>query len=248
MNWIYLSPHLDDVALSVGGLVWEQSQSGHEVQIWTICAGDPPDGELSPFAQAMHERWGIGPQAIAGRRQEDLHACQILGASADHLHIPDCIYRRSSKTGVHLYDSEHKLRSPVHGDEQALVVHIAEMLQVRLSPLRPNIRLVSPLTLGRHVDHRLTRAAAEKLGQPLYFYADFPYVLQTEFIGRVPKLDSKIFDISPQGMRAWQQAVAAHQSQISTFWDNPDEMRAEIATYYQQFGGIWIGNPRSSED
>jgi LmbE family N-acetylglucosaminyl deacetylase len=243
MNWVYLSPHLDDVALSAGGLVWEQVQAGQVVHIWTICAGDPPDGELSPFAQSIHARWGIGSDAIAGRRQEDLHSCQIMGALADHFHIPDCIYRRSDKTGAHLYASEEALWYPVHADEQALVLQMAERLRERLSPLLPDIRLVSPLTLGNHVDHRLTRAAAEKTGLPLYFYADFPYVLRTGFTGQTRGLDSRFFTISTQGMESWQAAIAAHHSQIGTFWNSLEDMRTEISGYYQQFGGIWIGQP-----
>jgi len=42
MHWIYLSPHLDDAVLSCGGIIWQQVQSGHQVEIWTICAADPP--------------------------------------------------------------------------------------------------------------------------------------------------------------------------------------------------------------
>jgi len=68
MNWIYLSPHLDDVALSVGGLLWEQSQAGEQVAVWTICAGDPPPGDFAAFAQTLHARWGIGIEAAAARR------------------------------------------------------------------------------------------------------------------------------------------------------------------------------------
>jgi len=53
MNWIYISPHLDDVAFSSGGLVWEQSNAGEQVGIWTIFAGDPPVGPLSDFAEKL---------------------------------------------------------------------------------------------------------------------------------------------------------------------------------------------------
>ncbi len=239
MNWVYLSPHLDDVALSVGGLVWEQVQAGHPVHIWTICAGDPPAGQLSPFAQAIHVRWGIGREAVAGRRQEDLLACQVLGATALHFGIPDCIYRRSGRTGVHLYTSEESLWYPVHDDEQVLVAQVCDMLLERLTPLLPDARLVAPLTLGDHVDHRLVRAAAEKVGLPLHFYADFPYVLRT---GLAAELTGKYYPISPGGMVAWQDAIAAHRSQISTFWESLDEMRAEIKSYYQHMGGIWLGS------
>lgn len=79
MKTIYLSPHLDDAALSCGGLVWMQAQAGERVEIWTMCAGDPPEGRLSDYAQAHHERWGLGREAVAARREEDARSCNILG-------------------------------------------------------------------------------------------------------------------------------------------------------------------------
>jgi LmbE family N-acetylglucosaminyl deacetylase len=240
MDWVYLSPHLDDVALSVGGLVWDQAQAGQRVQIWTICAGDPPAGELSPFARALHVRWGIGREAVAGRRQEDLQACQILGATAVHFEFPDCIYRRSSKTNVHLYTSEEALWYPVHVDEQVLVAQVCEELQERFAPLPPDARLVVPLTLGNHIDHRLTRAAAEKVGRPLHFYADFPYVLRTGLPGKMAVPGEQCYQVSLDGMHAWLEAIAAHRSQISSFWESLDEMRSEVRAYYQEVGGIWL--------
>ncbi|MBA4379671.1 MAG: PIG-L family deacetylase, partial [Anaerolinea sp.] len=58
MRWIYISPHLDDAVLSCGGLIWEQSHAGTQVEIWTVCTGDPPEGPLSPFAEVLHAEWG----------------------------------------------------------------------------------------------------------------------------------------------------------------------------------------------
>ncbi len=86
MEWIYLSPHLDDIALSCGGLVWEQVHSGSQVSIWTICAGDPPSQAYSDFARSFHERWGTGVWAVATRRAEDIVSCARLGAA--HRHFP----------------------------------------------------------------------------------------------------------------------------------------------------------------
>ena len=80
MTWIYLSPHLDDAAFSCGGLIWEQVKAGETVEVWTICAGEPPEGELPPFARSLHDRWGTGGQTVARRRAEDQAACEVLGA------------------------------------------------------------------------------------------------------------------------------------------------------------------------
>ncbi len=234
---IYLSPHLDDVALSLGGLLWEQAQAGVDVCIFTICAGDPPKGKLSPFAESLHIRWGIGRNAMEERRSEDILSCQRLGASYHHLDIPDCIYRRSPKTGEHLYDSESALWNPVHPDEDTLIGDIRAAILEKLSPVDT---LICPLTIGNHVDHRLTRAAAERTGIPLQYYADYPYALVEEADHLTANLEASQFAITPKGISAWQDAVAAHHSQISTFWEDLEEMRSAIQSYFEQRGGIWL--------
>ena len=235
MNWIYLSPHLDDVALSVGGLLWEQSQAGEQVSIWTICGGDPPPGDYSPFAESLHNRWQTGAEAMLVRRLEDIEACQILGADYLHFDIPDCIYRQSPITGEPLYASEQALWNPVHPDEEAVITKLAEQMKEQLPA---DSKMICPLTLGNHIDHRLTRAAAERRGIPLWFYADYPYLLEADNLQELEKLRSTVTPISPDGVLAWQEAVAAHSSQISTFWENRVEMQAAIQAYSQKMTGV----------
>ena len=235
MHWIYLSPHLDDVALSVGGLLWEQSQAGERVSIWTICGGEPPPGDYSPFAKSLHIRWQTGAEALQVRRLEDIEACHILGADYAHFDIPDCIYRRSPITGEHLYASEQALWYPVHPDEEAIISELVEQMKKQLPA---DSKIICPLTLGNHIDHRLTRAAAERLGIPLWFYADYPYLLGSDNLQALEKFRSTVIPISPDGVLAWQEAVAAHSSQISTFWENLVEMRAAIQAYSQKMTGV----------
>jgi len=54
MRNIYVSPHLDDAALSAGGFLYEQGHAGGETEIWTVMCGVPAAVELSPLAQALH--------------------------------------------------------------------------------------------------------------------------------------------------------------------------------------------------
>jgi hypothetical protein len=105
----------------------------------------------------------------------------------------------------------------------------------------PGVMIVCPLALGGHVDHQLTRAAAERLGCPLWYYADYPYVLkEAEELDRLQQSgwEAVQFPISPEGLSAWEAAVAAHASQISTFWAGVDEMRAELRTYAHSQTGL----------
>ncbi len=233
-KWIYLSPHLDDVALSLGGLLWEQAAAGDETAVWTICAGDMPDEALSPFAESLHARWETGYEAMVQRRSEDVEACRILGASHRHFSIPDCIYRQSERTGEYLYKSENSLFGPLHPDEQILVRKLSQTLKEALTP---EVNLVCPLGLGNHVDHQLTRAAAEQIQIPLWYYADYPY-LQDVPDWRPEDMYPFQYSISEEGVDAWGDAVAAHQSQISTFWANVSDMRRSIRAYSQQMVGL----------
>jgi len=238
VSWVYLSPHFDDVALSCGGLVWEQVRAGESVSILTICAGKPPPGTLSPFAQSLHARWQADQKAPARRKSEDIKSCHILGAGYRHFTIPDCIYRRHPATHEYMYASEESLNGPLHPGEASLIQHLRRQLR-RL--LAPGTSLVCPLALGNHVDHQLTRLAAEGLGYELRYYADFPYVLRDgTLLERMEQAGWtwQTFPVSATGLQAWQASIAAHASQISTFWAGKPEMEQAVKDYWLQYGGI----------
>ncbi len=241
MHWIYLSPHLDDAALSCGGLIWEQAQAGDRAEIWTICAGDPPPGPLSPFAEFLHARWQTGREAVALRRQEDLRACYVIHASAVHFPVPDCIYRLGSPGSDHWYASEQAIFGDLHPEEAHLVESLSQEIASRL-PVGAS--LVAPLALGGHVDHRLVRQVVERLGShqrlPTWYYADYPYVLYStsELPSQANGWQRTAFPISHPGLSAWASAIAAHSSQISTFWPDLEAMQDAIQAYCQQAGGI----------
>ena len=56
---IYLSPHLDDAALSCGGQIARFRGEGRSVLIVTVTAGDPPTGAESRYIQELHSRWQL---------------------------------------------------------------------------------------------------------------------------------------------------------------------------------------------
>jgi LmbE family N-acetylglucosaminyl deacetylase len=242
MSWVYLSPHFDDVVLSCGGLIWEQTQAGFSVNIWTICAGIPKAEPLSDFAQSLHTRWETGDQAVENRRREDSAACARLSATSRRFPILDCIYRRSEPIGF-LYTSEEALFGSLHPAEQGLIHRLSIDLGQALDP---RDELVVPLALGGHVDHRLVRAAAESADHPLRYYADYPYVCRN--LDQIQDLrqagwEETLFDVSPAGLEAWQEAIAAHRSQISTFWPSLEAMYAAIYDYLDLMGGAILWKP-----
>lgn len=243
MDWIYLSPHLDDVALSCGGLVWEQNQTSEMARIWTICAGDPPAGPLSSFAESLHQRWQTGREATQQRRQEDIRSCQRLGATWLHFCLPDCIYRKANPDGKHLYTSEEGIFGELHPSEQILVDQLSHDI---LDLLPAKAELVAPLALGGHVDHRLVRIAAEKTERPIWYYPDYPYVLKAEKeLNQLRQAgwQTSQFKITPAGLLAWQEAIEEHSSQISTFWPDLTNMRLAIQSFYAADAGGTLWHP-----
>jgi LmbE family N-acetylglucosaminyl deacetylase len=255
MTWIYLSPHLDDAAFSCGGLIAQQNLSGETAEIWTICAGDPPPGPFSPFAEALHFLWQAGREATALRRAEDSLACARLSAACRHLPLPDCIYRRAGldyweasspahpgqEPGAYLYPDRDAIFGDLHPLEAGLVNILAQKLDEMLPP---EAEVVCPLTLGGHVDHKLARQAVELLGRRLWYYADYPYA--REHGKEIATLEAdgwrrQCFSISQTALLAWIQAIAAHRSQISTFWQDDSAMQADIQAYFDQSGGaiLW---------
>ncbi len=238
MEWIYLSPHADDVALSCGGLVWEQASAGEKVTVWTICAGDPPDPPFSPFAEMLHRRWQTGPDAVQHRRQEDCQSCARMGASVEQFSLPDCIYRQDAEKTFFLYAAEEAILGPIHPAEAPLVETLRAEIERRIPP---QASLVCPMSLGGHVDHRLTFAAASRYSGNLWFYADFPYILRArEQLAEKEAAGWRktVFSVSSAGLSAWQDAVAAHASQISTFWPDLDAMGLALRQYCNEAGGI----------
>ena len=241
MTTIFLSPHFDDAAYSCGGLIWELIRQGEAVEVWTVCSGKPPDRPLTPFAELLHARWETtGAEVIAIRRGEDEAACRRLGAGRRYFDVPDCIYRWLPGDQP-LVNQEEDLWQPVHPGEAGLIASISG----RVKEMLPSgSTLVCPMGIGKHVDHRITRLAAETAvggGKEscLGYYADLPYVLRLngQNLPVEPGWEEKLFPLSIGGLDAWQDAVAAYASQLSSFWSGEDEMREQMAAYAAACGG-----------
>lgn len=240
MKTIYLSPHLDDVVFSCGGYIWDQIQQGQEVEIWTIFAGDPPNGELSDLAYSIHKSWKLNENVVAARREEDLEACRILGAEARHLPFPDAIYR-SSRNGVPYYQQGEDIFGGLDPREAGLIDKVRDALKVMLPE---ECELITPLVIGNHVDHEVTRKAAARLGRCLTYYADYPYAREPDgqeiirFMENSREWQADQLQVSVDGMERWWRAACAYRSQISTFWKNDEELRKEIRDYSGIVGGF----------
>jgi len=233
---IYLSPHLDDAALSCGGLIYQQTHAGERVLVVTLFAGSPPDDEITPFARELKARWGGATDPVAVRRREDLAAWRALGAEGLHLPYYDCVYRSDPRTGEAYYPDVASIFADLHPAERDWRRELLAALRERVADLCA-ARIVAPLTVGHHVDHILAQQMALELmrqGCDVRFYEDYPYAGDAEAIGRAlapwPRgcWSVEAFYLNEAALAAKGDAVACHASQISTFWPDVDAMRRAL--------------------
>ncbi len=240
MRPVFLSPHPDDAVLSCGGLLYQLAQAGQRPVVFTIFGGDRPSGApLSDFARALQTRWQLNDDAPAARREEDRAACDRLGAMLIHLPFADAIYRVAPGTDRALYDSEEAIFGDVR--DPGLIDLIAAALRAKFQPIGLSaIRCFTPLTAGHHVDHVLTRAAAERLPIELIYYEDYPYAEQPEQLARVwgeDRWDSEAIGLSEAALQAKIEAFLCHRSQLSTFYRDEAEVAQRLRAYARSTGG-----------
>lgn len=241
---IYLSPHLDDAALSCGGQIFQQTKAGQRILIVTITAGDPDVSSVSEYAQSLHARWALLVDAVAARRAEDLAANAILGADTRHWTVPDCIYRYHPTTGEPFYVSDPDIFGDVNPAEMNLVNELAQ----QMAQLPTAQRIYAPLTIGHHVDHQLTRIAAELCFGPqnIIYYEDYPYAEKTGALalvipGNQTGWQATVIPLSEADVQAKIEAIYAFKSQLSTFFDSRSHLEQRIQDFTTAVGGerIW---------
>ncbi len=230
---LYLSPHLDDAALSCGGRMAAQAAAGERVRVVNVFAGIPDYSRLSAYAERQHGKWGWPTDPVASRRAEDEAVLHALGAEVEHWEDTDCIYRQVD--GQFVYTDHDAVFGPVHPAETALITRLASRLG-QVSQSLPDAHFYAPLALGGHVDHRIVRAAAgavQHLGADVGFYEDFPYATQPAALQAVQaELGGHwTSELTPIDVEAKIQVVAGYASQLLAVFHDPARMPQVVREY-----------------
>ncbi len=255
-RWIYLSPHLDDVALSCGGQIAAATRAGAPVDIVTIFAGDEP-GPGEPAASALvakiYDLWRLEAGAVmATRRREDLAACRELAATALHWQLQEAIHRRDSTRGEALYPTLERLFGAVAPPEEELVAALARRFAALSSP-GDATRVVAPLGVGGHVDHRIVRAAAERaFGAALEYYEEFPYIVWKLFALRRAGIHGRSWKARRQALTAADvaarvAAIACYASQVTPLFRTPERIGRLVRRHVRRAGGERLWRRRAGE-
>lgn len=241
---IYISPHLDDVALSCGGQIFLQTQRGERVLVVTVAAGEPQTTKRSTFAQFLHHNWGFSAgEGVVMRRAEDAEACANLGAETMHWHLPDAIYRLHPETEEPLYTSNEDIFGLVHPTEAPLIEEIAQFF----SSLPSAARVVAPLAIGNHVDHQLVHAGAARVWETdLLYYEDYPYVQRhpqglSDRLQPATSWRSYLISLPYAAVRARLAATRAYASQLSSLFNDDADLEASVRAQIARTGGerLW---------
>ena len=255
MRHLFLSPHLDDTALSCGGLAHQLAVSGAEVFNATLCTADAPaNWQASSAAAHVHAEWQLGDQPYPARRAEDLKACAQLGIKPLHLGLPDAVYR-FDPSGSPLYTDNFMGGKLAFFDLSTTLEQAARALRIMLYERvgLSDLQLYCPLTLGGHVDHLLLRRAVESLQSVLNlhicYYEDYPYGEYNDARSHpaTRNLTPRVYPLTTADLDARISAILCYPSQLQPVFHLPPgpQLNGAVATrvrvYSAGIGGerIW---------
>ena len=148
MGIAFVSPHLDDAVLSVGGLIGREAADGNSVEVVTCFTAGPPLESVPPKRRVFAD--------YAARRDEDARALGILGASHRWLDL-----RERSWRDPPLFGPLQAFRTP---DRIEDFIELAAIRDVIAKLVDRGLVVYAPLGVGHHVDHvEVTLAAMSEL-------------------------------------------------------------------------------------
>jgi LmbE family N-acetylglucosaminyl deacetylase len=142
---LFVSPHLDDAALSCGAQLIDTVRRGGRVVVATV------------FTE--------GTRRYRARRDEDRRALEGIGAEVRHLGLRDAPFRLGCG-----FDADALTASPSQSDVDA----VEEALAPLFAELAPQAVWL-PAGIGGHVDHRAVSAVRHLGGARVKLYAERPY-------------------------------------------------------------------------
>ncbi len=236
---VVLSPHLDDAALSCGGLLAMAHQRHEQALVITLCTAAPAaDSDFSELALTFHRMWQLSPdEVVSARLREEQAALDILGTDSYWAGLLDAIYRFPQA-----YTSRDTLFNRPHASDP-----LYDVLAVQMRVWReqmPSAIFYAPLAVGSHVDHVITHEVARMVfadcPERLVFYEDFPYAIWPRALAT---RQTEVQDVEPQTIAI--EAVLAHKiasvdaypSQLVELFGSRDGMVQSLTSYAADVSG-----------
>jgi LmbE family N-acetylglucosaminyl deacetylase len=226
---LFLSPHLDDVVFSCGGVLAALADQGWRTVLATAFTASihPATG----FALACQLDKGLSPDIdyMALRREEDRRAAALLGvADLRWLDLPEAPHRG--------YASAPELFADIRADDEVWRP-LADQLRSLLHELDPALTF-APQGLGNHVDHRQLIRALQAIEAPIAgSYRDTPYAIRhPDAQPHVPLGPASAMSIAATLDRKIA-AACAYASQIGFQFGGPEAAAAALRDFAIREGG-----------
>lgn len=178
---LFISPHLDDVAFSCGGLAARMASAGWNTVLATVFTATvmPVVG----FALECQLDKGLSAHVdyMALRRAEDRQAATILEFSdVRWMDLPEAPHRG--------YHSAAALFGPIQ-EQDSIVPRLRKALSEIFRQVGPDLTLI-PQVLGNHVDHQVVSACVRDLitNENSACYRDTPYAIRDPDASPAPHL------------------------------------------------------------
>lgn len=159
---LLLAPHCDDIAYSLAGRLFSGAENGRRLQLLTIFS----QSTFAPYAPYVTSQ----AQISALRHAEESRFCAALHLEHHSLGLAEAPLRGYP-------DLDSLFTDDGLPPDDPMVECLAQRLRQYSEGAAP-ARVFAPLGIGGHVDHLITRAAAQRVfGDvcPLFFYEDLPY-------------------------------------------------------------------------
>ncbi len=184
---LVLSAHLDDAVLSCGALLSALVRRCPITVVTVFTAAGPPPHTRA--ARSFLRQCAVPDAAglFAARQAEDDEVLTALGAEWRHLGVTDALFRpRRVPTalcglGRRVPELAHRYPTYRYDIAKGRVARADRALPQALADELADVEaavVLAPIGVGAHVDHLITRRAAELLGRPVLRYSDFPYDLR----------------------------------------------------------------------
>ncbi|MBS9426024.1 PIG-L family deacetylase [Photorhabdus caribbeanensis] len=251
MIHLFLSPHLDDAALSAGGLIHKLVSENQKVIILTFFT-EYDENLTSHYLRSEHnDNMNSFIELYSKRAGEDIDFCNKLSAIPIHGKILDCIYR-TDQYGEPMYKNSAMIyKGQIHKSDYA-----SDMAQELIDKILLNYQpdyIYAPLGIGRHVDHIIINNLVHNIKDSRKFkillYEDFPYVLGEYPIVNPDSLENALLRNNKFDKRAIlvdidlnekAQNILFYETQLEPLFGNKSNILISLEKYHRSINEIKV--------
>ena len=158
---VYLSPHLDDAALSCGGAIARHTNAGARVLVVTLCtAAPPPDGSVQQICRRIITDVGAGAGARPWPHGSARTTWRLSGSTPIPT-APAC----STRSTACPRSTPTTMRYSARPRPTTRCCYSTRQLIAALHSRVPRATFYAPLGVGNHVDHQIVYDAAREGGR-----------------------------------------------------------------------------------